>query len=99
MHKITKINNATHEVEITHSSGAKHTFIIPEEARKDDVEKILHVKKQMDLHALRLQQSTTAPAKPPDDRAELLSTIKLLHTVLAIETLVLIALAIRILHG
>ena len=101
MHKITSINNTTNEIEITHSSGAKHKFVIPETERTDEMSKILHIKKQMNLHNMRLEQVKITPpitAKINNQTEELLATIKLLHTILAVESILLILACIGLLH-
>jgi len=47
MWHISKINNATHEVEITHKSGVKHSFVVPNEHRQRDL-KHAFIKSQVD---------------------------------------------------
>jgi len=64
MHKITRINNATGEVTITHENGEEHSFTISAGYNKHE-----YVKEQMRLHAEEIilrskKELISEPAKP-----------------------------------
>lgn len=60
MHKITRINNSTGEITITHASGESHTFTIPE-----GVDKHEHIEAQKKHHKAKMNKIEVAtPVKP-----------------------------------